>query len=117
MELRKVESTNIAAAGYDPDSKILRIKFVNGSEYCYSNVPAEVGVDFFEAESVGKYFYAKVRGKYETAREDQIDQVVKEGEKPADMAEVATDDDLAEALIADEEVPEDAFSQGDGEAF
>jgi len=76
MELKKVNSSNIEQIGYEENHKItinstmptLRIVFSNGSIYDYYNVPKEIYEDFLKAESIGKYFWAKIKDKYEYER-------------------------------------------------
>lgn len=57
----KVESSNIAAIGYDADSKTLQVDFKTGKRYQYQNVPPETFAEFQAADSVGKYFAANIR--------------------------------------------------------
>lgn len=40
MRMYKVESSNITAVGYDEDKLELRVTFVGGKTYSYSQVPA-----------------------------------------------------------------------------
>lgn len=73
MEMREVDSSNIAAIGYkagDPDTNLgtLQVRFSSGSEYTYEGVPAQVVEELFEADSVGRTFFATIRGKYETIK-------------------------------------------------
>jgi len=63
-----VESTNLAAVGYDADSSTLEIEFRNGSVYQYFDVPSFVVDDLISGESAGSYFYSNVRGVYRFAR-------------------------------------------------
>lgn len=73
-ELVPVESSNISAIAFSPyndisrDTGVLTIRFSSGATYDYADVPATVGVEIFEAESVGRYFHANVRGKYEATK-------------------------------------------------
>lgn len=57
----KVESSNIAAIGYDAESKTLQVDFTSGKRYQYQNVPPETFAEFQAANSVGKYFAANIR--------------------------------------------------------
>lgn len=50
-----VVSSNIASAGYDPNSGIMEISFVGGGTYQYEDVPKEVYEAFWEAGSPGKF--------------------------------------------------------------
>lgn len=45
MTMHAVDSTNVAAVGYDPASRTLRVEFKSGGVYDYS----DVSPDLFEA--------------------------------------------------------------------
>ena len=62
---KKVESSNIAKVRYvDGD---MEVQFTKGAVYRYKEVPKEVFEDLLKAESVGKFFFAKIKGKFECA--------------------------------------------------
>jgi hypothetical protein len=48
-------SGNHISAGYDPDQKVLRVEFANGSQYDYQGVTSEIAANFWIAPSQGKY--------------------------------------------------------------
>lgn len=51
-----VDSTSIAALGYDPEGSVLEIEFrQSGQVYRYFGVPAAVYAAFLSAESKGSY--------------------------------------------------------------
>ena len=64
-----VESSQMDAIGYDPDTKILAIRFKAsrktpdkpGSLYHYNNVTSQMFGDFSKAESKGKFFGAHIK--------------------------------------------------------
>lgn len=56
-----VESSNLAAVGYDANSQILQVEFKNGSVYNYFRVPAEKHAALMAADSVGKYLNAEIK--------------------------------------------------------
>lgn len=60
----KVESSNIAAIGYDPESRTLQVDFKTGKRYQYQNVPPEIFAEFQAADSVGKYFAASIKNEF-----------------------------------------------------
>lgn len=64
MNHTPVSSSQIASVGYDPATRVLEITFKDGGTYAYDNVPANVHADLMSADSVGKAFYAMVKGKY-----------------------------------------------------
>ena len=51
-----VQSSQIAAIGYDPTQKVLRVQFNNNSIYEYQNVEPETYSTVLQAESVGSKF-------------------------------------------------------------
>jgi hypothetical protein len=63
MEMKTVKSSNIGKIGYE--NKKLRIEFKSGGLYEYNKVPEKTYRDFVKADSVGKYFHAKIRSKYQ----------------------------------------------------
>ena len=59
-----VESTAIEAIDYDADGRQLQVTFVSGERYAYGGVPGEVHRAFVEADSKGRFFQQKIRGRY-----------------------------------------------------
>lgn len=58
IETKPVESSNIAAIGYDPATKTLQVDFKGGRKYHYQRVSQEVFDELAAAPSVGKHFAA-----------------------------------------------------------
>ncbi|MEV4557714.1 KTSC domain-containing protein [Kitasatospora sp. NPDC049285] len=56
MQLVPVQSSNLAAVGYEPMTYLLEIQFRNGTAYQYFNVPSAVHQGLMEAQSKGQYF-------------------------------------------------------------
>ena len=67
MDLISVESSMIAAAGYDPESHTLVVLFNNGKAYDYYDVPSEEYQGLMEAESKGQYMRSHIMGNYSYA--------------------------------------------------
>jgi hypothetical protein len=65
MEMFPLKSSNLAAAGYDPATQVLRVQFKNGSIYDYSQVPSDVANGLFFADSAGQYLHQQIKGKYQ----------------------------------------------------
>ena len=65
MEMIPLKSSNLAAAGYDPATQVLRVQFKNGSIYDYSQVPPDVANALFSANSAGQYLHQRIKGQYE----------------------------------------------------
>ena len=60
-----VSSSNIESIGYDLDSSILEISFLNSGIYQYYNVPEIIYDGIMSAGSKGSYFHQNVKGKYQ----------------------------------------------------
>lgn len=67
-----VESSIIAAIGYDGLAKILHVQFKTGLTYLYFNVPINVYDEIFTAPSQGSYFSKNIRGKYTYVLESEV---------------------------------------------
>ena len=59
-----LESTSLASAGYDATARLLEIEFRSGAIYRYREVPATVFAEMMKAESKGRYFAQRIRGKF-----------------------------------------------------
>ena len=68
MERTLVTSSNIRAAGYDPDTQTLEVEFNGGSVYQYSGVPPNEYDGLMNAGSKGSYFHANIRNRYSYVR-------------------------------------------------
>ena len=68
MEMKKVNSSNLAAIGYDPDKQELVVRFHSGTQYRYHSVPPQVHEAFLGAKSMGIYFTREIRGKFDTEK-------------------------------------------------
>ena len=64
MNLKPVESSMIASAGYDPEDRTLVVLFNSGKAYEYYDVPPEEYEGLMEAESKGRYMRANIIGGY-----------------------------------------------------
>ena len=60
-----VSSSHIDAVLYDPSSQQLHIRFQNGSEYTYYDVPADVAQALTDAPSAGSYFNDAIKGRFD----------------------------------------------------
>lgn len=64
FKIFKKESSNIDYLGTDHENYQLFIQFLTGKCYLFMHIPKEV-LDLAEsAPSIGKYFYAFIKGKY-----------------------------------------------------
>lgn len=64
MKRTKVESSNIAAVGYDKEQQILEIEFNSKAVYQYFDVDSNVFDELMAAESHGRYFNAHIKHVY-----------------------------------------------------
>jgi hypothetical protein len=70
MKRVRVRSSELRSVGYDPLAVVLEVEFVAGGVYQYSGVSAETVLALLEAESIGRYFNAHVRGRYDYRKVD-----------------------------------------------
>lgn len=61
-------SSMISEIEYDEAKKLLKLKFAKGGWYEYKEVPKEVYNELLSSESIGKYFLANIKNKYEMER-------------------------------------------------
>lgn len=63
--MQATTSSDIESASYNSDAQILTIFFRrNQASYSWAGVPLEVWYAFVEAPSQGKFFAAKIKGRY-----------------------------------------------------
>lgn len=56
MKLDSVKfSSHVTATGYDSDALTMEIEYLDGSHYCWSNIPPNIYETLRAADSVGKY--------------------------------------------------------------
>lgn len=60
----QLASSNLESALYDPDSRILTIRFHSGGEYQYSDVEPEVAKELTTTPRPGRYFADYINGRY-----------------------------------------------------
>jgi len=70
MQMQPVSSSQIAAVGYDAGERVLGVQFHRGARYDYAGVPREVYEGLIAAESVGKYFGANIKGKFDFTKQE-----------------------------------------------
>ena len=64
MIFQKLESSNIAAAGYDATTSTMGVLFQGGGLYFYPGVAQRAYDAFLAAESVGKYLNTEIKPHY-----------------------------------------------------
>ncbi|QGV68150.1 KTSC domain-containing protein [Clavibacter nebraskensis] len=68
MNKTPVSSSNIAAVGYDAQSLVLEVEFLNGATYQYFDVPRAEYDGLIQAQSVGSYFAKSIKSTYRYSR-------------------------------------------------
>ena len=68
MQVDRVESSLVAAVGYDADTRILVVALTDGTVYEYTGVPPGVHAELLAAPSIGRFYGMRVRGVYPTRR-------------------------------------------------
>jgi hypothetical protein len=68
MEMTNVDSSNVAAVGFDEDSQTLQVEFKNGATYQYFDVPQAIFEGLLGAASVGQFLNQQVKGAYRYSR-------------------------------------------------
>ena len=68
IERKPVESSVLAAVGYDVGKRLLEIEFRSGAIYRYLEVPEEIHRRLLAAESKGRFFGAAIRDKFRSER-------------------------------------------------
>ena len=59
-----VDSTTLAAVGYDEARELLQLEFCSGAVYLYFGVPLTVHQALLDAPSKGRYFNRAIRRRY-----------------------------------------------------
>ena len=68
MERKRISSSRIRAAGYDPKAQVLEVEFNDGKLVAYSGVSPEVHRGFMAAPSPVSYFEDKIDESYPSRR-------------------------------------------------
>lgn len=62
--LTPCNSSAIGAHGFDPATQTLFLKFTSGTTYSYPEVSNDIYAALREAESVGRFYGAHIKGKF-----------------------------------------------------
>ena len=68
MTLQPINSSSLAAIGYDADTQTLTVEFRKSGTYEFFEVPESIYQELMSAGSHGEYFGRNVRGKYRYAK-------------------------------------------------
>jgi hypothetical protein len=64
-EMQMVDSSNVEAVGYDPEERVLYVRFLSGDTYIYSNVDETTYAELLSAPSVGSYLNRAIKGTFD----------------------------------------------------
>ena len=64
-EMHYVDSSNVEAIGYDPDTRELHVHFKTSGNYVYAEVEEWVFSEFLQANSKGRYLNQMIKGVYD----------------------------------------------------
>lgn len=64
-----VSSSNVEAVGYDPNSRELWVRFINGGTYVYSEVDERTHEELMNAPSIGSYLNREIKGNFAYRKE------------------------------------------------
>ena len=65
MDYRPVESSNVAAIGYDAEKRELHVRFKSRElPYVYHDVPPETHDALMKAESIGRHIHRHIKGRH-----------------------------------------------------
>lgn len=68
MQRHPVISSNITEVGYSDEHQILELLFSSGMTYQYFDVPRRVFEELLQADSIGRYVNANIKGSFRYAR-------------------------------------------------
>ncbi len=63
-EMQQVTSSNVESIGYDENSELLYVHFLNGSTYVYKNVPKVIYEQLINSPSIGSYMHRNIKGLF-----------------------------------------------------
>jgi hypothetical protein len=55
--MKPVSSSNVQSVGYDEANRTVYVRFLNGTVYCYKDVPMHEFEGLLNAPSVGSYLH------------------------------------------------------------
>lgn len=114
-ELTEVNSSNVAAIGFD--AGVLTVKYKNNRTYEYHGVPEELYNEILKAESVGQILAEKVKGQFSTQPVAKEDVDVNEEGKTDDTENTEETPEPEEQTAGDSEPDTDTEPAADaGEA-
>lgn len=68
IKRQKVESSLFKSIGYNKLENLLQVEFNNGDVYNYFEITEEMYNNLLKATSVGKYYLANIKGKFNSIK-------------------------------------------------
>lgn len=65
---REVVSSYLASVGYSPTRHVLAVEFKDGAIFHYADVDEDVAKEFLEADSLGRFFLRRVKGRFSAVK-------------------------------------------------
>ena len=63
--MKACKSSSLCAHGYHPESQTLAVQFKSdGPVYHFTGVPQDLCAEFEKADSFGRFFAARIKGKF-----------------------------------------------------
>ena len=73
MAYQRISSDHINAIDYDMDASQLHVKFNDGAEWTYHDVPRDVAEGLLTNPSAGRYFHKMIKTVYRASRRELAD--------------------------------------------
>lgn len=70
--MEKVNSSNVSEIGYNPETKVLSVRFSKGGLYHYSNVAPEKYEALRKADSIGSHLHQHIKPHHGFRRDDGV---------------------------------------------
>ncbi len=67
-EMVRVDSSNVAAVGHDPETQELYVEFLSGSTYMYAGVDHQTFEELRDAPSVGSFLNRVIKPNFAYSR-------------------------------------------------
>jgi len=64
IDREAIESTSLSSLGYSPERQVFSVEFKSGLILHYSGISPELAAEFYCAESYGRFYAARIRGKF-----------------------------------------------------
>jgi hypothetical protein len=64
MLRQAVKSSELRWVGYEESALLLEVEFHSGEIYRYFDVPARLVLELLQAESIGRFFNARIRPRF-----------------------------------------------------